>query len=690
MDGQRLSGALSDSLAQGWRGILRRPSVQRLARRLESYSFAVALEQVAIHEGLRAATGVAIMVAAAVWLDWSSLTWAAFGAFWVCLADPGGTDRLRFRLMSLFAAAGTISAFIASATAGISPFLGAVALIPLVFVPSLSALYGLEAARVGTLVCVVAVVAVAFPNPPGAALQLAGLFLLGCLWAMILCMLIWRIERYGPARRAIVAALARLSSMIVDLLALDHTGRSVPDWDTFNAEHRRSIRATLERTRSIVAALETSERRYRVEIDIADRVFAALIAIGHALAERGAAFDVRSERDLLHRLLLLLAEAQHQSAQRYPNPTLLAAEAMSLEHESAAVTNVIGRGIEAATQALRELPGAWQEGAERLNDRLQLIEPDATCSREKITRVVLSHAARVAVAVLISYGLSSSLNLRFSYWATMATVVVVQPEVASIWQRSIERMLGSIAGGLLAALLMFVLPTKLALLALIFPLAAATIAFRLVSYTIFVLFVTSLFVLVTELLQPVPGVAFTRVLDNVVGSVVGVTASLRLWRGRGPMRTGEVLADAVTANLAYAAQVVAGGGTAAERDTVRRRAGVASGAAERMQHRMRLEGQSRRAHLAEMADLLDALRRLAGAAAVSSLTGHHADPVRAAALLRQGAVLADAIEQPAAATPPEVLSGERPDDIDRAIRGVAATAADYVTACHARSAAGCW
>jgi uncharacterized membrane protein YccC len=78
------------------------------------------------------------------------------------------------------------------------------------------------------------------------------------------------------------------------------------------------------------------------------------------------------------------------------------------------------------------------------------------------------------------------LNLSFSYWATMATVVVLQPHSATSWPRSIERMVGSIAGGLLAAGLLVALPTKLALLAVIFPMAAATMAVRLVNYTAFV------------------------------------------------------------------------------------------------------------------------------------------------------------------------------------------------------------
>ena len=53
-------------LARPWNGLRRRASTHRWVRRLEAYSSAIAFEQVAIEEGLRAATGIATMVAAAL------------------------------------------------------------------------------------------------------------------------------------------------------------------------------------------------------------------------------------------------------------------------------------------------------------------------------------------------------------------------------------------------------------------------------------------------------------------------------------------------------------------------------------------------------------------------------------------------------------------------------------------------
>lgn len=674
-----------DWLKRQWRSIVCAAANHRWVRRLESYSSAVALERIAIGEGLRAATAIASVIAVAVWLDRPALAPAASGAFWACLADPGGSYRSRLALMALFASAGTITAFIASAAAGLSPLAAAVALVPLVFLPSLSRMYGAEASRVGTLVCVVAAVAVANPRPPEVALQLAGSFLCGCVWAIILCIGIWRIQHFAPARRAIAAVFGELEAMAAGFLPPESGAAPEVDWDAFNAEHRRRVREAIEEARGVVAVLETRDPRYRIDIETADQIFAAVIAIGHGLADRRALADLRPEQRVVARLRRALAEAQRQVARRKPDPAVLVSEARVLQQESSTLTSLTGRSTAVAATALIQVCESWR--SPRRFTGAEDAEPGTASVLRPVPRTALTHATRVAIAVVIAYAIGSWLNLTFSYWATMAAVVVVQPEATSAWQRSIERMAGTMAGGLLAAGLMFVLPAKLALLALIFPVAAATIAFRMVNYTIFVVFVTTLFVLVTDLLQPVAGIASVRVLNNVIGSLVGLGASLLLSRGQKRSGPEAVVAQAVRANIAFAAGVFAVPPvTAAELERLRRAAGLASNAAEALQHTLALEGQTARARLAEMTSLLQALRRLAGSAIAASLGQRPADGARAAVLAREGEALADAIVVRSGTQLPTAARTEPRDDLDEALRSVTAAAVAYINALRAGSA----
>lgn len=369
----------------------------RVARRLESYAFAATPERIGVLEGLRAATAIAAIVAAALWLQWPGLAWAAFGAFWTCLVDPGGPYRSRLGCMASFAVAGAGAAWIGSASAGVSPVLGGAVLLPLIFLSSLSGTYGAAAAQVGVLVCVVALVAVAYPGDPHAALKSAGLLLLGCAWAMVLCIGVWRLHPYAPARRAVASVLARLRDMTAELIDLHRRGgRGSAHWKDVNAEHRRAVRAALERARSLVTELETGRDRYLVEIELADRIFAGLIAVGHDLDEGRHSQHEEIERSLSDRLLRLLAEATDQAARRTPEVALLSREAVALRRAAADVDSVVARAIGAAAQATEELCDVLrQRTAAIAGGRFRPAQPlDASSSRFRRRCCVMRPAPR--------------------------------------------------------------------------------------------------------------------------------------------------------------------------------------------------------------------------------------------------------------------------------------------------------
>lgn len=649
----------------------------RLARTLESYSFTAAPEQIGVLEGLRAAAAVASLVALAVWLGRPEFSWAAFGAFWACLADPGGRDGLRLRILGVFALGGTVAAFCGALAAHVSPIFAGLALLPLVFLPGLSGTYGPAMSQAGTLIAVVAVVAVDFPRAPADALALAGIFLFGCLWAMVLCIFVWRIHRQAPARRAIASVFARLNDMAGELLNGERhhrSGRAV--WDAINAEHRRAIRAAIERARGLVLGMESGGAFYAAEIDAADRIFAGLIAAGHHSADRGAPLEEGAERSLLSRLPLLLAEAHRQVARRDPASDSLAAAADAVLRDCRATDSAMARAIGAMMEALGDMSVLWRQREAEAEVLPASVRTGGLGLRRQVPPAVLHHAVRLALGVILAYALSRWMDLTFSYWATMATVVVLQPMAATTWPRTLERVLGSVAGGVLAALILVVLPIKLTLLLAIVPIAAAAIAFRLVNYTIFVLFLTALFVLVTALLQPAHAIAWARIVNNILGSLIAFAATLLLWPRQGPTPRA-ALAAAIEANLAYAAAVVASAGMAPALAAARRAAGIASNAAEMLQHRMSLEGQRRRARLSEMEAVLHALRSVAGASTARALSPREPDDAEAEAIRRQSSALVRALGGDETSDS-AITSSADGDEVSRAIAGVTAAARRFL------------
>jgi len=214
----------------------------------------------------------------------------------------------------------------------------------------------------------------------------------------------------------------------------------------------------------------------------------------------------------------------------------------------------------------------------------------------------------------------SALHLPFGYWATVAVVVVMQPETVATFPRMLERMVGSSVGGIAAALIYAVLPSPDLLLIAIFPIAAITIALRSVNYSLFVTFLSALFVLVTEVLTPGTGAvaAEARVIDNLLGAAFAMLGCVLLWPDPHGAPFRGVVEAAVRANLAYAAEVLRGGPAV---DDGRREAGMTSTAAEMSLRRLLLQGRGRRIGSEQASHLLAELRRLTGMATAACLAG---------------------------------------------------------------------
>jgi len=210
------------------------------------------------------------------------------------------------------------------------------------------------------------------------------------------------------------------------------------------------------------------------------------------------------------------------------------------------------------------------------------------------------------------------LHLPFGYWATMATLLILQPSIATSWPRSIERAAGSIVGGLLAAAIGLVVHSPIAISLVVFPLVCATMALRPVSYSLFVLFITPTFVLVADFAAPGGAelaYAVTRLENNVFGCVIALLATFLLWPSREPSRFGDRLAKAVSANLGYlAASLGRGEDSEIELERLRRAAGLASNNAEEVLARLRLEKLDTSHHDRTGSTALALLRRVAGTA----------------------------------------------------------------------------
>lgn len=592
-----------------------RPSLIRAA-------IAVSPRSLSLGEGLRAAASCAVVVAAAGLLQAPILAWAAIAAFWTCLADPGGPNRDRVRALAGFTLlSGAFAVAGAAAAAQGWPWATAVVFL-CALVGSAVRAYGAAARQIGTLAVVACVVAVDHHTPSLAALgEFAAAYLGGCAWAMLLALSIWRIHPFRPARTGVATVYRSLAAMAAGLARLD-AGAAPRDWVLHAQRYRHAVRsaietgrATLDRTlrgRGLAAPLE----RLLLGLDRAERVFARLIALSDL--RQHASDSGPQERLALRRLAMVLYRQAHAFAAGTE-------EGAPWRRSLDRLDGLIGTlGDTPVAAGLRAIVDQLRSAGETPD--IQSAAPRAWLAplRAQLSwrSEVLRHALRCAVATAGAVMLSQILGLPYAYWMAMAVVLVLQPSVATTWPRALERAVGSVLGGALAALLGLVLHSPLALTAAVFPLAIATMAVRPVNYGLFVFFLTPLFVLVIELSQPgssEPALAWMRALYNVLGSAIGVLGGLLLWPSREGRQLRPALAAAIEANGRYAALAFAPDRDEATIEAARRAAGLASGNAEAVHGRTLLEAWWQRDALDAALSIVILARQLAGAAAAAWL-----------------------------------------------------------------------
>ncbi len=230
--------------------------------------------------------------------------------------------------------------------------------------------------------------------------------------------------------------------------------------------------------------------------------------------------------------------------------------------------------------------------------------------------LLLRHAARVALVCGLDVALILLLHIDHGYWLLMTSLIVLQPHVSGTMRRGLERIGGTVAGGVLASVLAALLHTQLATAAALFPLALMALAILPVSYAAFAFFLTPTFVLAW---LPYSGdwqFAVVRIANTVAGALISLAAMKVFFPAYERDRAPEFLRASLGADRNYLGQLAG-----AWRDrtpstrllaNARRAAGLAHNDTEESLERLLAESWPRRRPFAQfVAAFVTYLRRYA-------------------------------------------------------------------------------
>ncbi|HWA93188.1 MAG TPA: FUSC family protein [Terracidiphilus sp.] len=611
--------------------------------------------------GLRAGVALCAPLVLGYITGWPNLGWAGLGGFEAILADTGGPYRTRMGSLITLSLGGA-SGLLLGAMAGSSLQFALPATLIWCFVWTYLIVLGQPFSSASILVQVIYICGVGTPAANWhQALDWALLLLAGGAWAALLSLFLWPLDAYRPAREAVAACYSDLASFLASIAELaERPGQRTALWHRLAQHHQYRIRRSVEHGWTAVANIRANSRAETVRgrqlvvlLEHADLLIARTIALAehiesgffgtpanptaqtllsHLRALRTAELGVAAL--LVRRSAEALAGARTQriamehlpqtldgdpGSDKPASRFLLAqiAQAASLLESSleAALLLRLGKPAEPAPP-----PGASSSHFGYVMGRLASLRQgwrlDALSANLNPRSLALRHAVRVSLVCGADVAIILLLHIDHGYWLLLTSIIVLQPHVSGTLRRGLERIGGTVAGGILAALLAIVLRSQMVTAAALFPLALLSLATLPVSYAAFAFFLTPTFVLAW---LPYSGdwkLALIRIVNTIAGALISILAMKLLFPHYERERIPQILRASLAADRRYLERLSENWRTGVRSSRLladaRRAAGLAHNDTEESLERLLAESWPRRAPFAQFATaFVTYLRRFA-------------------------------------------------------------------------------
>jgi uncharacterized membrane protein YccC len=567
-----------------------KPPIAPLHRALSDVRAATALAPArpAYAAGLRAAIATLAPLLAGHLLALSGGTWMSLAGFNSALADKGGPYRTRAATLGAVVVAGALVVMLGTLGA-IHPAVAIVLTFAVAVACSLGRAYGNAGASVGLSTLSIFVIALGYPPQAGTAaggeaLARAGFIVVGGAWAMLVALVLWPLRPYRPVRLAVAAAYRALAEYADQVAAATRSGQGVTS--------PPGMRVALETARAALATVRQgrpgeSGRGERLVVlgETADQLFGQLFGLSDVAESTPVeARDPTAQTALAEAVTALAGTARAIAAGIEAEDTALAVsvswqgdvlrarlpaatspngvEEARLHYQQAA--GVLDRLAQYAGVAATIVAGLNSGAPIPSLERAREIEdPESRPTWFGPLRAVLSwdsmvlrFALRVGLVTAAAVALTAALDLQRGYWITLTAVVILQPYTGTTSVRAVQRVLGTVVGGMLAAGLAALLHDERAIFALVFVFALLSVALLPLNYAAFSVFLTPTFVLLAEASTGDWHLAGVRILNTVLGGGLALVGNQLLWPSPESERLPAHLAQTITALRNYLALVV--------------------------------------------------------------------------------------------------------------------------------------
>lgn len=173
------------------------------------------------------------------------------------------------------------------------------------------------------------------------------------------------------------------------------------------------------------------------------------------------------------------------------------------------------------------------------------------------TSTIFRHATRLTLTILIGLMISTIFNLLNGYWILLTIVVIMRPGYGLTKQRSFERVIGTVLGGLIAFGLLFIIQDNNTIIAYLTILTMILgYWFSHTDYKVGVTFITMYVVLIYAILTPnFMDLLVYRVIDTMIGALLALGANYFLWPSWEFLNINVHLSKSIKANQVYVKEI---------------------------------------------------------------------------------------------------------------------------------------
>lgn len=514
-----------------------------------------------LHSGARVTAGVVIPAMVLYHFDLLAL-WMAMplGALCVGLTDNPGPPHHRKNGLIASIVINFVVAIITGYSRGIPWLLGLeIVLFGMFF--TLIGVYGTRISSIGLIALLVFIFNIDSHLETHSIWQDAALFAAGGIWYAFLSMVLYNLRPFLHIQQLMGECLIDTATYLRIKAAFY---KEEPDYEELNTElmkyqvliqqHHTDLREMLFKTRLVANESTTKSRTLMMmfmdSIDLLERVMTSQQDYG-ALHEE---FDGKDILDDYAWMITALADELHEIGLAVQSGTgsrsttdLSAMLNVTMEHFFELRKKYLNPNTIEGVIKLRQILYSIQDITERIKrlhsftffdkriarqfklqeDISQFVthselDPKILVDNLSLQSASFRHAARVTVALMIGYIISLLFPLGHGYWILLTIVTIIKPAYSISRRRNIQRLFGTLIGGVLGLAMLMFIKDRTVLLVLMLVAMVISYSFLKLQYLVSSACITIYVLLSFAFLNPTgwEAVLTDRFIDTGIGSVV--------------------------------------------------------------------------------------------------------------------------------------------------------------------------